>query len=147
MPLDAKQTLDAALAAGALAPRATLLLTLRAPEVEEIIRYRLADDDAEMMQPVVSSADFDEFRKDKTIWAVRRLDTGVDEKLREVTRLLDVRKILATTDLHLLVRDKYASIPDDVSRLKRESKNAATSFEQLANKAVAANAGLRARYG
>jgi hypothetical protein len=120
-----------------------------AEEVEEIIRYRLAADgvEAEMEQPVVSAADFDEFRKGKTIWAVRRSDAGVDKKLREVTRLRDARKILATPGLHLLVRGANESLSDDVSNLKRESKNAATSFEELANKAVASDAGLRERYG
>ena len=144
-PLDATQTLEEALAAGALAPRAKLLATVAAEvtvdEVEEIIRYRRAADDAEMEQPVVSAADFDSFRADKTIWAVRRTEVGVDKKLREVTRLQDARKVLATPGLHLLVRDKYDFLPDDVLNQQRESKNAATSFEQLANKAVASDAG------
>jgi hypothetical protein len=152
--LDATPTLAEALAAGALAPRAKLLATVHTPaaeaarvEVEEIIRFRLAADDVEIEQPIVSAADFDAFCADKTIWAVRRTEAGVDKKLRQVTRLQDARKIVATPGLLLLVRFKDESIFDDVSKLKRESKNAATSFEELANKAVASDAGLRARYG
>jgi hypothetical protein len=153
-PLDARRALSDAFDARALALRPSLLVTVHAPaaedardEVEEIIRYRLEVDNSEMEQPVVSSADFDGFRADKTIWAVRRTEVGVDKRLREVTRLQDARKVLATPGLHLLVRGKHDFLSAEVSNLKRETKNAATSFEQLANKAVAADAGLRARYG
>jgi len=108
-PLDATETLDAALAAGALAPRARLRATVR----EEPVAFRREGAGAAgalETQPVVSDADFSDFLAGKTMWAVRA-EAGGEKKVRQVLRLDAARKVLATPGLYLLVREKDSEEP------------------------------------
>jgi len=152
-PLDARLALSDAFDARALALHPSLLVTVAARADREsdasppsLLPYRVLDPlvDAEP-QPVSSDADFDAFIRGRTLWAVR--DKGEGRSARTmVTNLAAARRALTTAGTYLLLRVAGDALEVDVSNLKRASKNE-SSFEQLANKAVAADAGLRARYG
>ncbi len=146
-PLDATLTLDAALAAGALAPRAKLLLAVRA---EPLLAFRVqgcGGEEEAGLQELTSEAGFDEFVRGRSLWAVRVPDGGGVPLRTMLSSLRAARNALATPGVYLLLRDVGEVLAADVSNLKRAAKNASTSFEELSNKAAAADTGLRARYG
>jgi hypothetical protein len=148
--LDATLTLDAALAAGALAPRAKLLATVRAPPPLPPLPFLVRGDGDEIWEgllPLASEADFVEFLHGRTLWAVHERAGGGATQRVVLTNLRAARNALTTPGTYLLLRDVGEVLATDVSNLKRATKNASTSFEELSNKAVAADAGLYARYG
>lgn len=145
-PLDARHALSDAFDAAALALRPSLLLTLRAGNPGPPLPYRVIDPDVECEPHAMSSdADFEYFVRGHKLWAVTEKPDG-GRKRTMVTNLASARRAIAA-GAYLLLREPGEALEEDASKLKRTRKNADTSFEQHANKAITVNAGLRERYG
>ena len=159
--LDCTLTLDEAHAAGVLAPRDKLVAVVRAVSGEGggspllegggsplLLPYRVLDESVETEpQLLASDAEFQHFVRGRTLWAVRDKSEGGGSKRSMITSLRAARGALATAGTYLLLREGGDMLEVDVSNLKRAGKNASTSFEQLANKAVASDSELRRRCG
>lgn len=150
--LDCTLTLDEARAAGALAPRDKLVAAVRVAIGESssplLLPYRVLDESVEIQpQLLASDAEFHHFIRGRTLWAVRDKSEGGGSKRSMITSLRAARGALATAGTYLLLREGGDTLEVDVSNLKRAGKNASTSFEQLANKAVASDSQLRSCCG
>jgi len=108
--------------------------------------YRVADPSIECEPQAMSSdADFADFVRGRTLWAVTEKPGG-GQKRSMITNLASARRATAA-GAYLLLRELGDALEEDVSNLKRTRKNADTSFEQHANKAIAIDTSLRERYG
>jgi len=98
-------------------------------------------------QPADSEADFAVFLQGEQLWTAHTTGEGGERRGYKITSLASARKALAAPGTRLVLRDPSAALVEDVSGLKRHRSNASTAFEELANKAVACDAGLSGRYG
>ena len=145
--IDATLSLEEALAAGKLSPRAKLLATVRSPPLLEFCVQGFYGEEEAGVQALASEAEFGALVHGRTMWAVRELGDGGRPQRTMIKSLRAARSALTTSGVRLFLRDVGEVLAADVSNLKRAAKNASTTFEELSNKAAAADARLSARYG